>query len=137
MKKLSKVSKKKIHDRPKLGLIQLFRLMIQIGNVKMRALVDSGAVLSIISAHTFYKIDPICLKKLKNDDIKFVGFAGQNMRAVGHYRATIKLENGHTFQHEFYVIPNITEECILGLDFIHNQGFILNGRKRTIMYYCQ
>ena len=134
MKKLSKVSKKKIHDRPKLGLIQLFRLMIQIGNVKMRALVDSGAVLSIISAHTFYKIDPKCLKKLKNDDIKFVGFAGQNMRAVGHYRATIKLENGHTFQHEFYVIPNITEECILGLDFIHNQGFILNGRKRTIMY---
>ena len=62
------------------------------------------------------------------------GFNGSSTESAGRFKVPLILRNNHHFLHDFYVVPNITDECILGLDFMHKYGVKFDGKTGSISY---
>ena len=91
-------------------------------NTKFSALFDTGADISCISEKLFRQIpvnnrpqklppDPNCL---------FKSAGGQTLDVKGKYRLPISMQ-GKNVSHNFYVIKDLNEPAILGIDFITEQ----------------
>ena len=57
----------------------------------------------------------------------------QELHSLGKYEFPITINKSHTFNHSFYVMNNLKESCILGIDFlsqnnvkIHTQNIQMN-----------
>ena len=100
----------------------------------MKALIDSGAATSIIAADVFHKFDPSIVKQIANEGISLRGFSGQLSKSLGRYMIKMRIDNNYMFEQGFYVVPFMQEQCILGLDFLYQQGFIVDGRNRRISF---
>jgi len=55
------------------------------------------------------------------------------MPTTGLFNIPIHLDEKVTFEHSFFVIPNLAEDCILGLDFLIEHKIIVNGGNREII----
>ena len=102
----------------------LIRIPLRLKNVNVIALIDTGAAVSVISLLVFQKLPSAGKKKLYNDhSLLFKSATGHELMVTGYFKLTFYL-GGVPFQHPFYVIKNITEECIIGMDFLSTTYYV-------------
>ena len=96
----------------------------QIFDLNTKALYDTGADVSCISEKVFRQIHPDLRPSPTptNSPRSFRAANGQNLKVRGRYCLPIEIQ-GHQSRHNFYVISQLSEEVILGMDFIRNNQF--------------
>jgi hypothetical protein len=93
--------------------------LVNFGNLTVRSLIDSGSSVSLINKKIFEKLKPkpklsktkICLKTVDNKQVNVLGFIS----------VEVKLNNLKIF-HQFVVVSNISQNVILGKDFLNSNG---------------
>lgn len=83
---------------------------------KVKAIIDTGSPVCFLSEKILRKYIPAELNNLKPCPISFKGISGESFGNMGIYLATVKVGN-KVVQHPF-VIANICETALLGIDFI-------------------
>ncbi len=85
----------------------------------MRGLYDTGADISCISEKVFRQLPPLYRpQKLASDKTpNFRSAGGQPLPVRGLYEFNLKVDKKF-IKHKFYVIPDLNEPLILGIDFI-------------------
>ena len=75
------------------------------------------------------------MKPISNHkEITFAGFTGDTVPSYGTFKIPFIIQNKHYFEHDFHVVPNTTDECILCLDFMYKYGILFNGQTGSIFY---
>ncbi len=95
-------------------------LQVKLQNsISVRGLYNTGADISCISLKVFRQLSPqIRPKKLDGGNLpKFKSAGGQIMPVHGKYQFKAQIGT-KVIRHEFYVIPELNEPLILGIDFI-------------------
>ena len=107
-----KLSLNAIHRRPYLDL-KLQKSIATIG------FYDTGADISCINAEIFFKILSSKRQEVRKEKKTetFCAANGGSLDVIGQFRVNV-LVNGHSVDHEFYVIKGLNEPVILGIDFI-------------------
>jgi hypothetical protein len=97
----------------------LLHIPIRIDDVTTYALVDTGASVSAMSKYFFDRLrDHVKLIVVNNND-KLRSICGSSMDIAGIYDLNVSLDNSSdTTAQRFYIVPALTETCILGIDFI-------------------
>ena len=94
----------------------------RLGNLPFSALFDTGADVSCVSEQLFRQI-PVSIRPQKipmTNSGQFKSAGGQSLDVKGKYKLPLQLQ-GKQVQHDFYVIRNLNEPVILGIDFITQQ----------------
>ena len=100
----------------------------------MLALVDTGAGSSVISERLIRKLG-MKIKPLDKNDLSVLSTADGNLIKVkGKVCLSIKL-NGLTVPYDFLVVPAITEDLILGIDFLSHTKAEINCSDRTVTFF--
>lgn len=115
----------------------LLRIPISLGANTINALIDTGASVSLLCLQTFEQLNPKIVKLLKGPNeitSRFRSVSGNVMRAIGLYNIRMTLQNTHSITHPFFVINQLDESCILGIDFITKHELIVHPKTRTMRY---
>ncbi len=85
-----------------------------------QVLVDTGASVSAISEFLFSRLPLETIsEKIESKDEKLNSIWGKEIGIKGIYEIPLSLDtNENKITHQFYVIPKLTETCILGIDFL-------------------
>ena len=111
----------------------LLHIPIRIDDVTTYALVDTGASVSAMSKYFFDRLrDHVKLNVVNNND-KLRSICGSSMDIAGIYDLNVSLDNSSdATAQRFYIIPALTETCILGIDFITKNAMIIDGEIRRV-----
>jgi hypothetical protein len=109
--------------RPKIPIILNGRIL--------KALLDTGASVSLIRE--------ACLVGLKfemlniEEGLKIFQAASDELVIIGkvHFHSIIM---ERCLSQQFYVIKELNEECIIGMDAIHDHGIVIDGRRQFISF---
>ena len=112
--------------------LSLLRLPLRLGNVSVKALIATGAEVSAVSDILFAFIKPSLIKPSNRKNLELRSACNNNFNIYGRFSIPVEIKNVNSIVHDFYVITNLKEQCILGLDFIRRQGIIVNGSNNTI-----
>ena len=106
-------------------------LPIHLSGEPVNALLDSGAVPSVIDKHTVYELD---LEHYMNPkDSKVYGLSHEPVRVVGSLELTVDLGDGHILEHSFDVLADTGPTCILGRNLLEKFGRIeFNWEERRV-----
>ncbi|KAK4013268.1 hypothetical protein OUZ56_025502 [Daphnia magna] len=112
------------------------RIGLRVGNCSFKALVDSGAGKSLISSRLFERLQQQ-MEEFKHTREVAVNLFDQQARLACQGTVTVDVlvedeRPREPFQQEFIVIPEIMEECILGLDALYEHKFMIDGRERRV-----
>jgi Reverse transcriptase (RNA-dependent DNA polymerase)/gag-polyprotein putative aspartyl protease len=113
-------------------MFTLIRVPVIFRKVDALALIDTGAAVSVISLIIFQELASKGKVKLYNNNaLVFKSATGNELMVTGYFKLTFQL-GGVTFQHPFYVIKNLNEECIIGMDFLEKTVFAVHGPERIL-----
>ena len=102
---------------------------VNVESVKVKALVDSGAGMSIVALDVFNRI-PFRWKLHKvplDPNLRLASASGQDLQIVGRYAFKLELL-GRTVYRPFYVVNNLSHHAmILGIDFIREQQLVIDS----------
>lgn len=105
---------------------------IRVGKYKIRALVDSGAEVSLINRRTFNLFkQKYQLKTNHNVSLQSVG--GNALNVDGYVELPFKI-GGVLLKHRFYVVSNMNRRAILGRDWLEDNGVRLNFDLRCLRF---
>ncbi len=97
-------------------------VLVHIANVSCQALYDSGANVSCIHDSVFRSFSPdVRPQAIPSLQLQFHLALGDALQVRGVYSISISLL-GKTVQHNFCVIKNLSEQVILGADFINRHA---------------
>jgi len=118
------------------NLPQLIRIPILIFDIRTNGLIDTGAAASLVSSNILFKLREKTVKSLKNEENApiFKTVSGQPLNSLGKYEFPVTINKDHTFLHSFYVINNLKENCILGIDFLSQNNVKINTKNRQLNY---
>ncbi|EGT58615.1 hypothetical protein CAEBREN_22199 [Caenorhabditis brenneri] len=110
------------------GKYRVPRVTVQINKEDTIALIDTGASISLITDTTVRRIDKEAEITKTNEYARAAN--GDIMYFIGKITLTIKIGNKHALM-KFFIVKEAPEQCILGMDFIHemnkqNFGIIFN-----------
>ena len=106
--------------------------MSTINQINVKSLFDTGADVSCIRTKTFQdsKLDlPIETKQFKN----FKAAGGTKLLISGKVMLPIEIDNKKV-EHPFFLIDNLNEKCILGIDFISKHKLNYCPTSRTFFW---
>jgi hypothetical protein len=88
---------------------------------------------SALSKYFFDRLrDHVKLNEVNNND-KLRSICGSSMDIVGIYDLNVSLDNSSdATAQRFYIVPALTETCILGIDFITKNAMIIDGETRRV-----
>ena len=94
------------------------------------ALIDTGAAVTVVSESFFQsRAHSELMKRPMN--VRFVGAGGEPLSITGMARINIAIGSIRT-QMIVYVCKNLTEDCILGLDFLQDHQCIVDYKHKTL-----
>jgi hypothetical protein len=99
------------------SVAQLMRIPVTFSNLKTQALIDTGAAASFLAHRLLVRIPYKDIKELEVSDPNvqlFRTVSGELVKPIGRYELSIRLARRHPFIHQFYVITDLDEGCILG-----------------------
>jgi hypothetical protein len=101
--------------------------------VSVRGLYNTGANISCLSQKVFHQIPPHhCPTKIEGGPSpKFKSVEGQILPLHGQYQFDIRIGT-KVLQHEFYVILDLNEPLILGIDFIQQHQLWYSPKNRSL-----
>lgn len=117
-------------------ILQLFRIPATVGRIKTLALLDTGSQASILSAYFLSQIPESELRNENTEQSTFRSACGMPMETIGTFEIDITLhqKDKGKIRQIFHAIPNLTEACILGIDFITNNRIKIDSLTREIAY---
>ena len=109
----------------------LIRIKIVTGensNVFSNVLLDTGSHFSVINSRYAHKLG-LRLQNLQQGDIKYVMMANSQLVSIS-CKVRMQLQIGNLTLHEWaYCVPTLSQNIILGLKFMRNNGVnLLNDR---------
>ena len=114
---------------------KLLRIPISFGSYITLGLLDTGSGISIISSKMFDSIkDEKASKRLPLDKIKISTASGDPMSIEGKSNLTFKISAIDKMKHPFYIVKELAEDVILGLDFIAAKGITYKGEDRSFSF---
>jgi len=113
--------------------LNAIKLQIEIGNVAILALVDTGAEVSILPDIIFAFINPLLVQKIDLGKTNLTTASNNPLKIQGYFRMPVTLPGNIMKEHNFYVVSNMRGACILGIDFIQETGLIIDGRALTFL----
>ena len=116
------------------AIVKLMRIPIKISKIKVNALLDSGASASFISIETFARLNVSDINGTGQKLLEFKNAAGLSMQTRGHFEIKIKILNEEPVAHAFFVLQDMKEAMILGMDFLAKFGVVIDGTKREMTY---
>ena len=111
--------------------VNLLRMPLRITPVDTLALVDTGAVASLLSFGLFQKINQTEVEEVTPYYRQFKSAGGHPLQVQGCYRIPFEIV-GYSMKHTFYVIHGLQEDCIVGLDFLTVHDLTFSGKKRML-----
>ena len=135
---IRKKSRRKIRLSSISQSILLFRLPIKIGNgSNVDALIDTGASVSLMGLATFEQLNNRCVKLLKDASsvtARLKSVSGNYLKTMGLYQINLQLQNKDSIKHPFYIVKDLDEKCILGIDFIRNLNLMIAPKTGMVTY---
>ena len=104
------------------------RVVITINNKQVLALVDTGAVKSLINGNT---IDKLNINNIRQCETKLYDVNKNQLKTKGQTILKLQIEN-EVYEQNFIIADEISDECILGSDAIINLGIIIDGKRQKI-----
>jgi len=97
------------------------------------SLIDCGAAASFLSVNFLAILDPQCVNEHENSYYwpAFTTASGALLKTYGCFNITFKLD-GLDFQHDFHILANLEEMCILGKDFQKLHNVVLDFGNNTM-----
>jgi hypothetical protein len=91
---------------------------------------------SLVSSDILFQLREKTINSLKNDENTpiFKTVSGQELHSLGKYEFPITINKNHTFNHTFYVMNSLKENCILGIDFLSQHNVKINTTNKQINY---
>ena len=111
--------------------VNLLRMPLRISPVDTLALVDTGAVASLLSYGLFQRISRAEVEEVTPYYRQFKSAAGHPLQVQGCYRVPFEIV-GYAMKHTFYVIHGLQEDCIVGLDFLTIHDLTFSGKRRML-----
>ena len=105
----------------------ILRVHGHIGEVQTKFLLDSGAVMSV-ACYQFLAGHNI---QITRQAITAVGANRSPLDVIGHTTLTVSLGSFHS-QYSFTVVRYLTVDCLLGADFLQDNGAVLDCRNSTL-----
>jgi hypothetical protein len=114
---------------------KLFYVPVKIDNIFTYAFIDTVASVSAVSEYFFNRLrKDVKQNKINNND-NLRSICGDSMDILGVYKLNISLDhNAEIVEQKFYVVPQFTETCTLGIDFITENALVLDGETRRVNY---
>jgi hypothetical protein len=114
---------------------KLFHVPVKIDNILTYALIDTGASVSAISEYFFNRLRKDAKQNKINNNDNLRSICGDSMDILGVYNLNISLDNNaEVVEQKFFVVPQLAETCILGIDFITENALVLDGESRRVTY---
>jgi hypothetical protein len=104
----------------------------QVGIVDVNAVLDTGSEVSFLHREILTKNAPELLEQLQTCPLRFSGIGGNALPVDGLLPVTFKVE-GKIIHHHF-VIADISEEALLGLDFYNKYKVNWDWLRRRITF---
>ena len=96
-------------------------LLAKILNVETKMLYDTGADVCCLSEELFKQITPKSLLHNQSQTQKFKAARGHHLHMLGNFKLPLALGR-KTLRDQFFVICNLAEPAILGINFVENTG---------------
>ena len=103
---------------------------IEIHNLKVKALLDTGATSNFLKTALFDVIMP--RPPLQMTDQQFRSATGDPLDIAGVATLTTAIE-GRRMDIPFYIARNLRGRCILGMLFLHSAGAVIDAPRRTLL----
>ena len=101
------------------------------GNLATKALIDTGATLSVMHVNVFKSLDVQYRSRLMQCNVILCNVNNIELKTRGISK--IHVTYGQvTFEQEFIIAEDINENCIIGIDVIRKQGFLIDGSDGTV-----
>ncbi len=124
-------------SKPRRKYLPLVRLPLYLGSSKINGLVDTGAQISLISLEIYGQIENEFKKMVSSENEIFITFrsaTGSLMQPLGLVEIQFCLTPNTAMDHSFYIIRDLHESCILGLDFIDKFNLVVYPLKRKLKF---
>ena len=108
-------------------------IRVQIQHKSISALIDTGAIRSLISDKMARNLHLEILPLQPGDNRRLVTANGSLMKVIGRTSVELKI-NGLTITYDFLILPNITQDLILGIDFLTDNKAKINFVDKTISF---
>ena len=96
----------------------------KLGGVNVEVMLDSGSSVSLVQQNMLSKCQNT-VQNNENQPIQLVTASGEQLPIVKHIKAPIQLGE-HVFLHDFVVVKKLVAPVILGVDFLHGNGMVLD-----------
>ncbi|XP_036144981.1 uncharacterized protein LOC118646382 [Monomorium pharaonis] len=110
---------------------------VKIGNVALKALIDTGAQISAVTKDLYDKLSTEAIDMRVIPIKQFVlrgAFNDKGQPIANRIQMEFQIEN-EKYTHEFYVVKKLTYEMILGFDFLNEQAAVL--RCSQSKFHCE
>ena len=104
----------------------------QLNGQSIKALVDTGAAISVIDKEVLQEVYKEQLLQLQTDnlgDVKTV--IGEALPVLGMFTTALDIANG-TYSCTFIVVQDLPYDALLGRDFLRENGAIINLKESTL-----
>ena len=101
-----------------------------IGDKELDIMLDSGASVSLIREEALTGMNMV-VKDKPSQNVRVVTAAGEDLPILYHVTARVKL-NMVDRVHDFLVVENLVAAAILGVDFLRQQGLLLDFRTTPV-----
>ena len=102
----------------------------KVGGVRVRLMLDSGSSVSLTQSNALQGASDIQVLSAK--PIQLVTASGDQLPIIQHVKATVQLGE-LIVSHEFVVVKTLVAPVILGVDFLHKHGFMLDFTHNPVM----
>ena len=69
-----------------------------------------------------------------NSNALFRTISGEIIQSRGYFEIDIQVSEKHCFKQRFFILDRLDEGYILGMDFLRNNGVIINAKEGSITY---
>ena len=116
----------------------LMRIPVEMFNVKLTSLIDNGASVSAVSAHVLEKLSKKNSLNIRTDGLNnYYCASGKQIPSIGIVTLSFSFNHNHPLlEGNFRIFREITEDCILGTDFLSKHQVHLSYRQDVrVMQY--
>ncbi|CAG2196856.1 unnamed protein product [Mytilus edulis] len=108
---------------------------VNIGSLSMHAMIDTGADISVANPSILSKLDSVGINVVvKPSDKKVIITANdEHVEIVGTINVDLKVGD-ESSDVKFYLVPCLTPQLILGLDFLNHQGAVIDFNAQKISF---
>jgi len=97
----------------------------KISGIEMEMMLDSGSSVSLVRQDVIAKELRSVSRIPQPASLRLVTASGEPLEIVGHVKAVVSIGNLE-IPHNFIVVDRLITQAILGIDFLHSHGLVLD-----------